>query len=233
MSRDSFVAWPIWICYMTRSYVWHDSYRCDGRIARPARDLCICVTWLNYICVTWLNYICVTWLNYICVTWLDCDMTCTDVMFELQDLRVTYSYVWHDSIMYVWHDTIIYVRHDEFMYVWYDSIIYVWHDSYQCDVRTARPARDSFICVTWLNSICEVAHRYVLQDSFVRVMTHLNMLYDSSIEWPILQDMCVTYAYVWHDSFIYVWHDSFIYVWHDSFIYVKWLVLCYMPLSHI
>ena len=49
----------------------------------------------------------------------------------------------------------------------------------------------SFICVTWLIHMCDMAHSYVWHDPFI------------CVTWPI--HMCdMTHSYVWHDPFICV-----------------------------
>jgi len=83
-----------------------------------------------------------------------------------------------------------------------------------CDMTHSYVWHDSFICVTWLNHMCDI---------------HM---------------CDTTHSYVWHDSFICAWlihmcdmtrsRVRHSYVWHDSFICVTWLIhMCDMTHSHV
>jgi len=52
MWRDAFiyVTWPIHMCHMTPSYVWHDSFICDMTHSYMWHDSLIYVTWLIHMC---------------------------------------------------------------------------------------------------------------------------------------------------------------------------------------
>ena len=77
------VKWPIHVCDMTHSYVWHGSFiwvtwlirMCDMAHSYLWHDPFICVTWLIYMCDMTHLYVKYDW--FICVIWLIrmCDMT--------------------------------------------------------------------------------------------------------------------------------------------------------------
>ena len=110
-----------------------------------------------------------------------------------------------------------------FILGWTDS--HLWHDS--------------FICVTWLDYMCNMTYSYVRHGSFtcvrwlihMRDMTHTYVWLDLPICVTFLIYIFdVTHSNVWHYPFIYVtWlihmcDTTHSYVWHDSFICVAWLI---------
>jgi len=82
--------WHDYMCDMTNSWVWHDSFvratwlicTCDMTHLYMQRDSFVCATWL--ICVCDVTHLCVRRDSFVCATWLTC--TC----------NVTYLYVRHD-----------------------------------------------------------------------------------------------------------------------------------------
>jgi len=144
------VTWPIHVCGMTHSYVWHDSF--------------VCVTWLIRMCG--MTHSCVTWRVY--YDWFICDTyLVTDAYIHMCDM--THSYVCHDSpmprleyqrvtwLMHTYDMTHSFVRHDSFIrvtwlinaapriptcdmthvYVWHHWI--VWHDSWLTNAAPTIP----------------------------------------------------------------------------------------------
>jgi len=88
VSRDWLVcvAWRVhicdtihYMCAMTHSYVWHDSFMCGTRLfhvfAYVRHNTFICVAWLIHVCD--ITHSCVWRDSFTCVTWLShvCDMT--------------------------------------------------------------------------------------------------------------------------------------------------------------
>ena len=110
-------------------------------------------------------------------------------------------------------------------YVWHDSFIRVTWLIHMCDI--ADSLHDSFICVTWLIHMCDMTHSYVWHDSFI------------CVTWLIR--MCdMTHSCVWHDSFIcltcimHMCDLTSSYLWHASFIRVTWILhTCDMTHSHV
>jgi len=112
---------------------------------------------------------------------------------------------------------------------------------------------DSFTCVTWLISICDMTHSHVWHDLLVHV-TWLISICDMTMGWlrlvrsikswvsfakepykkdcilqkrPIFLRSLLTVAtlYLWHESFyIHVCAMMHSYVWHDLFICIRWLI---------
>jgi len=228
----------IYMCDMTHSYVWRDSFICVLVLSaiwnlKFGDLMCVrmCVM-TNYLCD--MTHLYVWYDSFICVTWL------------IRMCDVTHLYVWWCYPQFeMWRpDVCLYVRHDE-SFVWHMTHLYVWHDS--------------FICVTWLIHVCDMTHSYVWRDSFICVLV-LSAIWILEFGDLMCVRMCVmsnhmcdmTHSYVSHDSFIcvtwlihvcdmtrsYVWHDSFICVtwlihvcdmthscvWHDSFVCVTWLI---------
>ena len=107
-----------------------------------------------------------------------------------------------------------------------------------------RTCLDAFICVTWLDHMCDLPRSSVRHDSFIRVtllvrvcdMTRSYEWHDSFVwvTWPIpMSDM--THSDVWHSysspfspikTYLYVRQNSFIGVTH-SFVYMSWLIQKY------
>ena len=99
----------VYMCDMTHSCVWHDSFIRVTWLIHVWHDSFICVTWLIHMCAMTHSYM--SHNSFICVTWLIhmCDMT--------------HSYVWHDSFICVpWLIHMCDMTHS-----------YVWHDSFICE----------------------------------------------------------------------------------------------------
>jgi len=137
------VTWLIYMCDMTHSYVWHDSF--------------ICVTWLIHMCDMTHSYV-----------WHDsCNALSASNTIAIWFLRVTWlfhmcwwthSYVWHDSLIwliYMWNASFTYdMSHSYIPYSfcssrldylpgcaftleylihscdWFICLINMWHDSF-------------------------------------------------------------------------------------------------------
>jgi len=163
------------MCDMTRSFVWHDSFRRVNMRHFYAwkthqvmwdvsmwHDLRMCVTWLFHVCG--VTHSCVWHDSFMCVAWLIdmCDMT--------------HAFVWHNSLICVaW--LILMCEHETFLRV---------KDSW---------SNEGCIYVTWLAYVCDVTHSCVWPDSFICVawLAHMS---------ERLIQVTVTHSYVWHDAFI-------------------------------
>ena len=108
----------IYLCDMTHSPVWHDSFVCVTWLI-PLNDMTHSFVWHeSFICVTWLVHLCdmthsfLLHDSFICVTWFIhmCDMTYSGRTRGSPRFTVTHAHktriVWHDSFThaYVWHD---------------------------------------------------------------------------------------------------------------------------------
>jgi len=101
--------WHTYMCAMTHTCVWHDSF--------------ICVLWLIHMCAMTYSYvwqdswICVPWLIHMCAMnhAYVCHDSCIFVPWLMHMSAMTYSYVCHDTFTCVCHDSLT--------YVWYDSLI--------------------------------------------------------------------------------------------------------------
>jgi len=148
--------------HMTYSYIWHGSciyvtwriqtMRLTPQLYLPwtnAHNIGTCASWLIHICNTWIIRIYVR--AHLYMTWLVHISVCRD----------SFTYVTHESFVYMWHDLFthvtwrissisVHVCHDSFMHVTYDHS-YLW--------------QGSFIYVTWLIHICDVAHSYMCHES--------------------------------------------------------------------
>jgi len=142
-----------YMCDMTHSYVWHDSFICVTKLicmTHPYEIIC------SFMCVTKLicarAFVCVHVHPY---TWLVdvYDMTCWCV--------------WHDLLMCVtW---LIHLCDMAHWYVWHDSLIRVTWLVDVCDMIHWCVWHDSFICVTWLVDMCDMTRWCVWHDSLMCV----------------------------------------------------------------
>jgi len=55
-------------------------------------------------------------------------------------------------------------------YVWHDSFICVTWLNYVCDMNYSDVQHDSFMCATWIFYVCDVTHSFVRHDSIFCVM---------------------------------------------------------------
>jgi len=241
------------ICYVTHSYVWHDSF--------------ICSTWLIHTCDMAQSYM---WHDssiflleetqlpalhmwhdsFICVTWL------------IRMCRMTHSYVSHDSfICMIWlihmcGMTHSYAQHDSFILCIEEpqqATLHMWHDSFICatwlnhtlhrGAPTAHPFRNSPTRIlllhfpaqtrdmtrSWLICICDMTHSCVCHDSYthsLRATWLIHVIYDAFICVIWLTHM---YSPAWHDSKFADTNPPpsplpCTNVWHDSFIYERWRI---------
>jgi len=143
------VPWLINICYMTHSYVWHDSF--------------IFVTCIVHMCDMAHSYV------------RHDPVTC--VTRPINMCNTTHSYGWHDSLMcatwpiHTCEMTHVYVQHDPFTRVTWPTHMCDVHHSY---MRHARPIHtnhlsvwhDTSIPVTWQNTHTHsnpLTHQHVKQ----------------------------------------------------------------------
>jgi len=245
-----------YVCDMTHSCVWHDSF--------------ICVTWLIHMCDMTNSYVCD--MTHSCVWSVSCSFVWHDSFgarhLEKVVVRVTWlTYVWHDSIICVrW---LIHVCDMTHPCVWHDVFICVTWLIHMCDMTHS-------YCVTWPIYICDMARfldaTHHLVKVFLSVTCLMYMWHDSFIRVTWLIYMCdMTYSFVWHGSLSrcgpppyelsikkiaihirdmirsYVWHELFmsvtylihmfdmIYtlVWHDSFPFATHMnESCHIWISH-
>ena len=155
--RDSFARakWLIGTCDMTNSYVWHISFTGSARI--------------SIIPMTWL----------ICM----CDMT--------------HSYKWHDSVLRV---TWLIHRIGEYK----DRTFYFYRARLMSDITHSYAWHDSFVCVTWLVQKSDMTQSHVWHDAFTgwaRIWIVLSILKLLILYVLWLIHMCdMTHSYVWRDS---------------------------------
>jgi len=213
----TYVTWLTHICDITRSYVTCIKYRsttcllgfvCDMTHSNMWHDSFILVTWLTYVRHDPLRY--VKRLTHIwdkthsCVTCPKCRSTTCKLFFHTCDMA--HSYIWHDSFVqytthsYIWRDSVICdMTHScstWLIQTWHSiSIYYMWHDSFVFVtwlIRTIQDQftyvtwliqtrhsisihymwHDSFIYVTWLICICDMTHSYHTGPIHICVMTH-------------------------------------------------------------
>jgi len=153
----------IQMCHVTRSYLWHDSFR-DVR-----GDSFIRVRWLIRVCDVTHSYlwhdsfICVTWRSHVCWFW------CISVTWLIHIGDMIHSYVWYDLLIHAGSDT--YVWRNSFICVtWFIHMCHVTYSyTHMCDVMCVKrwiyfifvwERHDSFVCVTWLIRMCDMTHSY-------------------------------------------------------------------------
>ena len=149
---------------------------------------------------------------------------------------MTYSYVWHDSIICVtWLTHVCDMTHScvQIYISWTTKeqpvLLKCWHVIVQ---------HDSLICVTWLIHIWDLTHSCVWHDSLMCVASFF-INHQTAIRFSrqLTSHMCdMNHVRVWHDSptcvtwlthmcdmtHPYVWHMTHSYVWHDSLMHVTW-----------
>jgi len=115
-----------------------------------------------------------------------------------------------------------------------------------CDMTHSYVWHGSFICVTWLVHMCDMARLYVYgltrsyvrHDAFICVAWLIHKDVAKVLPWdaPAAPARCdMTRSCVWHDSFICVtWLLHVCYMWCISLICVTWLIHMYdMRHSHV
>jgi len=128
-----------YMCDMTRSYVWRDSFTCVTWLFHR-RDVTHSYVWRNsmiWVSFVWVDSI--IWVNFAEIV----KQAVTRVTWLMHMCDMTHSYVLHDShICVTW---LIYMC--DMLIHMCDMTPYVWHDSH--------------ICVTWLIHVCDMTHSYV------------------------------------------------------------------------
>jgi len=120
------MTWLVFICDMTHSHVWNDSF--------------VCVTWLNCTCGLTYSHVWhdsftrVTWLMYLC--------------------GISYSYVWHESCTCTRVTWLIHMCVMTHSYVRRDSLVCMTWLIRTCDMTHSYIRRDLSMCVTWLVRTC-------------------------------------------------------------------------------
>jgi len=241
------VTWLIQMCYMTHSYVWHDSFirlKCDMTHSYVWHDSFIRVTGLIHMCDRTHSYV---WHDsFVCVTWL------------IHTCGMTHSYVWRNSFVCVtWLIHMCGMTHS---YVWRDSFVCVTWLIHMCGMTHSYVWHDSFTCVAWLIHMGNTHYDGLLHHratgrqchTYEWVMSHINVcvchvcmyvcvtsMNESRVTSTYNVYVCVTHTYTSHvrlalrknhvcdvtDS--YVWR-----VWHT----LRWIVApsCYWrEVAHI
>ena len=139
-SRDQDVL-MVWLCDMTRLYVWHDSF--------------LCVTWLISMCDMTRSYVwhdsflCATWLIHMLCGKIHSYMRCDVFVHE----KKTHSYVRHDTFMReTWLVSPIPMSHVSLMYVTWRFNGIAMSVSHRCVIW--RVWHDSFVRATWRIRLC-------------------------------------------------------------------------------
>jgi len=166
------VTWLIYVCAMTHSYVWHDSF--------------ICVTWLIHMCYmsNISTHSCVTY-QLMCVSqhinscvWVMSNIsTHSHINESCHTYESTHSHI--NESCHTYESTHSHINESCHTYqlmcvtwvmshthinscVWHDSFMCVWRDSFICHIN-------SFICVWHDSFMC------VWRDSFIRMRRDLNV----------------------------------------------------------
>ena len=141
----------------------------------------------------------------------------------------------------MWHDSFIWGRGGSVGESWWwgcDPLKGVWHSYVTWLIHMRQEAithymtlsvvtwlvhtwHDSFMCVTWLIHMCDVAHTHVTwlmytwHDSRICDMTHTYVIFG-----PCVRDMAHSYVpwlmHRWHGAFIWKW---LIHTWHGAYVY--------------
>jgi len=190
------VTWPIHICDMTHSYVWHDSFICETWLIHrpsPCSPLRPCTTALRDMThsssYVWHDaFICTTWLIHMC----DIIHSC---VWQYSLIRAT----WLIHTCDMAHSHVRYDLHIELPAKLLDYFL----QRNKSNINYSSVRHDSFTCTIWLIHLCNMTHSYVRHDSFIGAisliknceMTHSSQRHDSLICVTWLIYMCdVTYS---------------------------------------
>jgi len=146
--------------HMNESYEWVMSHIWMSHVAHIRHycstllfDITASFVWHEVICVVWLFHMgmsCMTWLIHICdVAHFTSDMTGLFVWHARCGMTLSHVIYLCDMIQFTLDITNLFVSHAR-SYVWYDSFTWeldVWHGS--------------FIFVTGLIHMCDMAHSYL------------------------------------------------------------------------
>ena len=156
--HDSSRAIRLPFCYMTRSYMWHDTF--------------ICVTWLMYMCDTTHSH---AWHDaFIRVTWfVMCDMTHAG-RYDCHFDEMTRSYVWHDSFIHSFIRVIWLIR-----VTWLIPTCGMTHAG-RCDFRFVKNSSKAWLVICSCLHVMVTARRYcsvVYMYIIYIYITYIYMLY--------------------------------------------------------
>jgi len=157
-----YVRQPIYMCSMTRSCVWHDSFICATRLIHLCDPTHSRAWHDSFMCVIWLIHV-RTWLVCVCVVTNSCTGTkCMHISKYNMVVRTTSKKI---IALAMWCLHLCDMTH---VCVWHHSFICLTCLINVCDMIDSSVWRVSFMCVTWLIHKCDVSHSCVI---------HMNLRY--------------------------------------------------------
>jgi len=167
------VIWLVYMCDLTYSYVWHDTFidwccfyyfiknslvaLLEALFARYVwQDSCICVIWLVHVLGVRRSHVghdsfrSMMWLIHMC------DRTCLHVCQDSLTCVTKLVHMCDTTDSYVWQDS--WIRVTRLIYVFDETRSYVWHDSFMC-VRLIIHMFDKPHSYVWTSRVSNI-HRF-------------------------------------------------------------------------